>query len=106
MAGEQKSNPIKNSEATRFKKGVSGNPLGKPKKLPELDKLLSDVLGEEKEGVTAMETIIKALRMKAAKGDIRAAEILLDRCYGKSKQSVHVTGDKIGIIDWSDEQGK
>ena len=29
-----------------------------------------------------------ALRAKAAKGDVRAAEVLLDRAYGKSKQTV------------------
>jgi orotate phosphoribosyltransferase len=51
-----------------------------------LDKLLADVLGEEKDGVTAGEVILKALRAKAAKGDVRAAEVLLDRAYGKAKQ--------------------
>ena len=76
------------SPATEFKKGQSGNPNGRPKKLPELDKLLADVLGEEKDGLTAAEAILKALRMKAAKGDIRAAEVLLDRAYGKAKQTL------------------
>ena len=41
------------SPATEFKPGQSGNPNGRPKKLPELDKLLADVLGEEKDGLTA-----------------------------------------------------
>jgi hypothetical protein len=71
-----------------FKKGESGNPNGRPKKLPELDKLLADVLGEEKDGITAAEVILKALRAKAAKGDIRAAEVLLDRGWGKVKQPI------------------
>lgn len=78
-----------------FKKGVSGNPNGRPKKLPQLDKLLADVLGEEKDGVTAAEAILKALRAKAAKGDIRAAEVLLDRGYGKAKQTVEHQGDAV-----------
>ena len=72
----------------RWKKGESGNPNGRPRKLPELDKLLADVLGEEKDGVTAGEIILKAIRAKAAKGDVRAAELLLDRAYGKPKQSI------------------
>lgn len=72
----------------RWKKGESGNPNGRPRKLPELDKLLADVLGEEKDGVTAGEAILKALRAKASKGDVRAAEVLLDRAYGKPKQSI------------------
>ena len=79
----------------------SGNTIGggRPKKIPELDKLLADVLGEEKDGITAGEAILKALRAKAIKGDVRAAEVLLDRAYGKSKQSMDVTsgGDKIKV---------
>jgi orotate phosphoribosyltransferase len=46
------------------------------------------VLGEEKDGVTAGEAILKAIRARAAKGDVRAAELLLDRAYGKPKQSI------------------
>ena len=84
---------IPNEEKGQFKKGESGNPNGRPKKLPELDKLLADVLGEEKDGVTAAEAILKALRAKATKGDIRAAEVLLDRGYGKAKQSMDITSD-------------
>ena len=74
-----------------FKKGQSGNPKGRPKKLPEIDKLLADVLGEEKDGVTAAEAILKKLRAMAASGNLRAAEILLDRGYGKAKQQVDMT---------------
>ena len=91
------------SPATEFKKGQSGNPNGRPKKLPEIDKLLADVLGEEKDGLTAAEAILKALRAKASKGDIRAAEVLLDRAYGKAKQSIetqmNVDGKCRTIID-------
>ena len=80
-----------NIEPHKFKKGQTGNPKGRPKKLPELDELLANVLGEEKDGVTAAEAILKALRMKAAKGDVRAAEVLLDRGYGKAKQYIDNT---------------
>lgn len=80
-----------------FPKGVSGNPKGRPKKLPELDKLLADVLGEEKDGVTAADAILRKLRAMAAQGNIRAAEILLDRAYGKSKHTMDLTsaGEKM-----------
>jgi hypothetical protein len=78
----------KDIEKHKFKKGQTGNPNGRPRKLPELDKLLADVLGEEKDGVTAGEAILKAIRARAAKGDVRAAELLLDRAYGKPKQSI------------------
>lgn len=94
-----KPNPIPNSKP--FKKGQSGNPNGRPKKLPELDKLLADVLSEEKDGITAAEAILKALRAKATKGDIRAAEVLLDRGWGKAKQTidVEVSGIKSILIE-------
>jgi hypothetical protein len=75
-------------EHTKFKKGETGNPKGRPRKLPELDKLLADVLGEEKDGISAAEAILKALRLKAAKGDVRAIEVMLDRAYGKPKQTI------------------
>jgi hypothetical protein len=78
----------KDIEKHKFKKGQTGNPNGRPRKLPELDKLLADVLGEEKDGVTAGEAILKAIRARAAKGDVRAAELLLDRAYGKPKHSI------------------
>ena len=42
---------------------------------------------QEKDGITAGEAILKALRAKATKGDVRAAEVLLDRAYGKPKQT-------------------
>lgn len=75
-------------EHSKFKKGQTGNPNGRPRKLPELDKLLAEVMGEEKDGLSAAEAILKALRAKATKGDIRAAEVLLDRAYGKAKQTI------------------
>tara|TARA_R110000868_G_scaffold191789_1_gene436036 strand:+ start:182 stop:496 length:315 start_codon:yes stop_codon:yes gene_type:complete len=79
---------IPNQEKNQFKKGESGNPNGRPRKLPELDKLLADVLGEEKDGVSAAEAILKALRLKASKGDVRAIELMLDRAYGKAPQTI------------------
>lgn len=87
-----------------FKKGQSGNPNGRPKKLPELDKLLADVLGEEKDGIEAAKVILMALRAKAAKGDVRAAEVLLDRAYGKAKQTMDVSVSKKNLPDWINEE--
>ena len=86
------------SPSTQFKKGQSGNPNGRPKKLPHLDKLLIDVLGEEKDGISAAEVILKALRAKAARGDIRAAEVLLERAYGKALQRIKDESDNQLII--------
>jgi hypothetical protein len=93
-------NHIKNLR--HFKKGEVANPTGRPKKLPDLQVLLADVLGKESKGKTAAEAILDALKEKAAKGDVRAAEILLDRAWGKAKQSVEHSGE-VGIT-WHEEK--
>lgn len=87
-----KDTPPEVGKKTRFKKGEVANPSGRPRKLPELDKLLADVLGEDKDGITAAEAILMRLRSVAASGTntaaIRAAEVLLDRAYGKARQPI------------------
>ena len=95
--------------AKPFKKGQSGNPNGQPRKIPALDKLLADVLGEEKDGIEAAKAILMALRSKATKGDVRAAEVLLDRAYGKAKESLQINGDlnlKTTVISWGGKEIK
>jgi hypothetical protein len=84
-----------------FKKGHDerrkGN--GRPIELPGLKELLAKTLGQSKNGVTAAEVVLNALLRKAAKGDTRAIELLLDRGYGKVTQGLHVTGkDEAQII--------
>lgn len=68
------------------------NLKGVPPKLPQLDILLAKVMGEEKNDITAAEAILQALRARATRAstsyDIRAAEILLERAFGKVKQDV------------------
>jgi hypothetical protein len=68
-------------------KGERRNPHGRPK-LPDINELLIKVLAEEKDGRTAAEAILMKLRNLAANGDLRAAEYLLDRGYGKPKQQI------------------
>jgi len=92
------------------KPGETHNPKGRPKKLPKLDDLMADILGEEKDGITAARAILMAIRAKASKGDIRAAEVLFDRGYGKAKQHTDITtnGKDINMpsVQLSDEERK
>jgi len=73
------------------KKGnASLNPKGRPRKLPSLDKLLADILGTDGEQKSGMEKILRSLVQAATSGKlsaskVRAAEILLDRAFGKPK---------------------
>lgn len=72
-----------------FVKGDSRiNRHGRPKKLPELDTLLIEVLGREVSGSTELHLVIEALLKKAKAGDVRSAELLLDRYYGKVPTAV------------------
>jgi Family of unknown function (DUF5681) len=79
----------KDIEPHKFKKGQTGNPKGRPKKIPELEALINDVFGDQ----DAMKQILTSLQAQAKKGNIRAAEIILDRAYGKPKQSIDHTTD-------------
>lgn len=86
----KKPNPIPGNKP--FPKGVSGNPKGRPK-LPDIKEALAKVLADEKDGTSALEATLMALRSKAVKGDVRAAMVLLDRAFGKPQQSIdHTTG--------------
>lgn len=90
--------PGKPPKDKQFKPGQSGNPAGRPKKLPQLDKLLADVLGSIDADNSPAQKILEALAKKAEKGDTRAAEIILDRAYGKAKQSIQVEVDPIKTL--------
>ena len=76
-----------------FKKGDPRiNRKGRPKKLPKLDVLISNVLADDENGLTAAESILIKLKKMAMSGNIKAAEILLDRAYGKPRQKFEHTG--------------
>jgi hypothetical protein len=63
--------------------------------LPDIREALEKVLAEEQGGMSALEATIRSLHRKAMRGDVRAAEALLDRAYGKAVQRTDVTsGDK------------
>jgi len=83
-----------------FKKGEDErrNIKGRPK-LPDLKEAIAKVLNKEKNGKTALDEILDALWAKAAKGDVRAAQELMDRGFGKAQQFTDITtgGDKINI---------
>lgn len=76
-----------------FEKGESGNPKGRPKKIPAIDELLAEVLGGEVQGKSIARRIIESLQKQAIKGNVRAAEVLLDRAYGKVKQDLGLDGN-------------
>jgi len=73
-------------QATRFKKGISGNPHGRPKGSLNLATLFTKTLREKvvinengrRRVVTKLEAALKQLVNKAASGDMRALRQLLE----------------------------
>ena len=74
------------------------NRQGRPPKLPELDVLLAETLSDK----DAMRLILLALIKKAKAGDVRAAELLMDRGWGKltTKQDTNLN---MNFKEWTEE---
>jgi uncharacterized protein DUF5681 len=79
--------------AKPFQKGISGNPRGGSHR-GRLANLLFQQLNEMVEGDpkqrTAAELVVRALIKEAIKGNVRAAEICLERVDGKMPLAVNV----------------
>lgn len=93
---------ITGADGVPFKKNDPRiNRAGRPLKLPDLEELLKEVLGEEIKGKPAMKLILLALRQKAMKGDVRAAELLTDRGYGKlvTKKDIEINFEALSEND-------
>lgn len=97
-----KGNPKGNPQNLKpFEKGedVRRHLAGRPKKLPQLETILAKVLGEEKNGMEGIEAVITALRNEAITGrgasKTKAAEILLDRAYGKAVERVDMNATHV-----------
>ena len=73
------------------------NRKGQPK-LPDLKELLAKVLGNTEQGKSGAEAILKAMEARAKRGDVRAAELLLDRAYGKPKQDIEMSANMTTVI--------
>ena len=103
-----------NKHGNRFKKGESGNALGKPRKLlstvkglgytrVELQDSLTNLITltidqlkdhEQKSDVPALERIICRAILKSYKnGSLYNIEVLMDRIFGRPTESKHITGE-------------
>ena len=72
-------------------KGEVRNKNGRPKKLPKLDELLAEVLGDTEEGKTQAQMILESLVKRARSGDVKAGALLLDRGWGKVRENIDIT---------------
>ena len=60
---------------------------GRKKKIPNLDRLLADVLGSENPDKSEIHAVLKLLLKEAKKGNVNAATAILNRAYGMPKQT-------------------
>jgi phosphopentomutase len=95
---------------TRFKKGRSGNPKGRPKGTKNfntvLEKELEDKIavsenGEQKK-ISKLQVVVKQLVKKAAAGDARAMDTLIKHIRQDDSASVSV--DDLQIFDTADHR--
>lgn len=72
------------SPATRFTKGISGNPGGRPRTVINLINLLNETLAEvdPQTARTKAKELVNALVAEAITGSVRAAKEVLDRVHG------------------------
>ena len=80
----------------QFKKGQSGNPLGRKAGLPSLKNAIAEMLGEGNEEV--LKLILEAQLKKAIKGDLKTAQFLIERAYGKPSAQIELTEQPKPIV--------
>ena len=97
-------------EHSRFKKGVSGNPKGRPPKSRK-DQLVIDIISEFRNILTAyreggrtkrasrLELALKKLVNSALEGDARSAELLF-KLRAKASKSSGAKSQKFIVKDW------
>jgi|HubBroStandDraft_4_1064222.scaffolds.fasta_scaffold308558_2 hypothetical protein len=91
-------------QATRFKKGVSGNPKGRPKGSLNVATAFTKALrekvvineGGKRKTVTKLEAALKQLVNKAASGDHRSCQQLIDLAHdAEAKQQASPSQDPV-----------
>lgn len=89
-------------QRTQFRPGQSGNPKGRPKKVPtlldilsrELNRRVSFVSNGKRRKVSMLEVIVKQHLKKAANGDSKAATMVFDQLKNNNPGA----GDNLGNL--------
>lgn len=102
MKKDKRGNPsiAEHGKATRFKKGQSGNPKGRPKGTGITNRLIRIL--EENEGHVS-EALAKAATAAALKGDFRFWKEIIDRVDGKVPDKVQNDAEVTVRVVYEDE---
>jgi hypothetical protein len=98
-------------ENTRFKKGQSGNPQGRPKGTLNMATVLERTLREKvvinesgrRKTVTKLEAAIKQLTNKAASGDLKALQLLAALVRSAEERGTQAASPN-SVLDEADEK--
>lgn len=85
-------------KGTPWQKGQSGNPNGRPKKLPITDALREELAKRGKFNIPNDIAIARKLISMAIDGNLDAISEIADRAEGKAKQRSEVSGPDGGPI--------
>lgn len=88
QAGNRQAN---NGTLTQFKAGVSGNPKGRPpvgQSIAELVRSIGNEVLDEQRNWTRIDVLLRKLYQDANNGKHAAAQIILDRGWGKPAQPI------------------
>jgi hypothetical protein len=107
-AGEYEVGYGKPPSATRFQKGQSGNPKGRPKGVKNLSTILEEELEQKvavtengrRKKITKRRATVKQLVNKAASGDHRSVQILINSLNDAEKRAASAPDNpQLGEID-------
>lgn len=85
----------KRIEKYQFKKGVSGNPGGRPKKKPFTDAIMEAIEKDPK----LLPSLVKAMVKETKAGNANAFKALRDTVQGKPLQEIEFHGDLTGGLN-------
>lgn len=79
-------------ESGKFLPGSCGNPGGRPKGVAEVAELARSYTKQ------AIATLASIMESGSERAQVAAAQVLLDRAWGKPSQAVEVTGAEGGAV--------
>ena len=98
MADKKPGNRQRSGNATSFKPGQSGNPNGRPKQTAEQKDALQAIRDLAPEAARVLHNMLTDTEAPAAQR-LKAAEMVLERAYGKPEAKVEVSAPDNSIME-------